>query len=207
MRNPFVREITQYLGPLALCGAAYIIIINYIDPSATTLDLVGRIANIALPGFGMYVITRLVIGSWGKTFMLLVTPTALMFYTFVFILIVNRKDQLDLPGDLLFSLTVGVGLMYGLLVAAVKFKDAPSVFRSWQLFQRFISTIGIGSIIGYGALRITDDFIRHVSLGFEQLPFLLIGIPVIFAAQLELTYREIQRPYTPQNIENAARVD
>ena len=207
MRNSLVNWATYNLIPLVIVSAAYIIIIDRANPADTMHVLAGRIASFVIPGIGTYIIARLVINAWGKRSALLVTPTALFFYIYVFILIVNRKDQLDLPSDFLFTLTVGGGLLYGLFIAGVKFMSAPSVFKSWQLFQSFLSTIGIGSIIGYGALRITDDFIRHISLDFDQWPFLIIGIPVIFMAQIELTHREIRRPYDSQDINDPAATD
>ena len=207
MRNSFVKWMVYNFIPLILCAVVYIIISSRINPAETMHELAGRIANFVLPGIGMYIISQLVIDAWGKESVLLVAPTTLFFYIYVFILIVNRKDQLDLSLDFLFTLTVGGGLLYGLLIAGVKFRNAPSVFKSWQLFQGFLATIGIGSIIGYGALRITDDFIRHISIEFEQWPFFIFGIPVIFMAQLELINREIRHPYNSQGIDDPATTE
>lgn len=196
MRNSFVKWFLYNFILLILVAGIYIIVTNRIDPAETMHELAGRIANLVIPGIGTYIIARLVVDTWGKKLTFLVAPTAAFFYTYVLILIVNRKDQLELPTEFLFTLTVSVSLVYGLVIAAVKFRNEPSILSSWQLLQSYSSTIGIGSVVAYGALRITDDFIRHISLGFEQLPFLVFGIPVILMAQLELTRREIQRPYS-----------
>ena len=195
MRKPrLVQFLLEFLS-MFLVGLASIAVMNRIRPPESIDAALGRIVIIATSCRSTFIIMRLIRDAWGRRFVFLATPIVPFFYTYILLLVYRRIDNLELPSDLLFTMLIVASLIYGLFAAAVKFRDAPSILGSRDLILSYMSTIGIASVIAYGALRIAGDLVQHMSLGFAQLPYFIVGTPVILLAQFELTRREIKRPY------------
>ena len=171
------------LGPLVFFG------VYFISPPDSLENIVARLISITFAIVLTRFVTVPIRNNFGRKYVLLVTPPLLMFLMYALILVYMRIGWVDLPDEHLFGLSLVISLIYGSVVAAVKYRD----LALSRVAGRYVATFSIAVALAFGTLQVMGNTVAQISVDSPAGPFGFVTIPALLYALYELTKREFAR--------------
>ena len=161
----------------------------FLSPPDSLENIVARLISIAFAMLLTRFVTVPIRKYFGRKYVLLVTPPLLMFLTYALILVYMRLGWVNLPDEYLFGLSLVISLVYGMVVAAVKFRDMDIK----RVVSRFMATLSISVALAFGTLQVMGNTVAQISIDSPAGPFGFVTVPALLYALYELTKREFAR--------------
>lgn len=182
------RRLGAVLNSCSIYAVAPLVYIgmHLISPPDTLENTVARLISIAFAVILTRFVTVPIRNNFGRKYVLLITPPLLMFLTYALMLVYIRIGWMKVPDEHMFGLSLVISLLYGMVVAAVKFRDLDFT----QVARQILATFSIAVALAFGTLQVMGNTVAQISIDLPSGPFGFVTIPALFYALFVLTKRE-----------------